>query len=197
MRCAGTPASCRLARPLAAVLLIACTGVGCTEGRAAGSDYGDPGLRLDGAFDTLDDLGREVTRALTEGDRPGLEAVRLTEHEHNEVVWPELPASDPAVNFPVDFAWSNIEARNHAALGRLMPMFAGVPLGYRGVECRGEAEPFATFLVLTDCWVMFSRGDEGEVWQVQAFEDVLVRGRGYKIFRYYDKEPRRYVTGVS
>jgi hypothetical protein len=137
-----------------------------------------------------------VLAALVAGDLEALQAVRLTEQEHNEVVWPELPASAPEVNFPLDYAWANIQARNGRALGRILDVYRGEDLRFGRVECRGETERFETFEVLTDCWIVFARRGEQEAYEVQIFKDVLVRGGGHKIFRYYDEEPRRYTGGV-
>jgi hypothetical protein len=97
------------------------------------------------------------------------------------------------VNFPVDFAWQNMESRNLRALRRALPVYADRELDFRRVECRGETRRFETFEVLTNCWVSFDQ--EGEPYEAQLFKDVLSRGGGLKIFRYYDEELRRYRGG--
>lgn len=179
------------------VILLAVASSGCVRGDAAETSPGsNEALRFTDSAPSLDVLGRQVLAALTRRDLPALERLRLTEHEHNEVVWPELPASDPAVNFPLDYAWTNIENRNRKGLDRLLPYFAERQLGYLGVECRGTPQTFETFDVQTDCWLLFVVGDSPERWEVQAFKDVLRRGGGYKIFRYYDEEPRPYRGGT-
>jgi hypothetical protein len=137
-------------------------------------------------------LGEQVLRALARADTSALEWVRLTEHEHNDVVWPELPASAPEVNYPLDFAWGNIQMRNRRAIARIMPSFQSRDLGFQRVECRGETQQFETFHVYTDCFVVFTQGGSPELHEAQLFKDVLERGGGLKIFRYYDEEPRRY-----
>ena len=152
----------------------------------------DTSLRFGDSVDSLEELGLHVLDALTSGDRDALEDVRLTEYEHNEVVWPELPAAAPEVNYPVDYAWENIENRNRRGITRLLPFFGGGDHALQSVECRGERETFDTFHVDTDCWVVFSSNASLELREVQLFRDVLVRGGGMKIFRYYDEEPRPY-----
>jgi hypothetical protein len=143
-----------------------------------------------GSAASLDALGQGVLAALTAGNRESLESFRLTEEEHNEVVWPELPASAPEVNFPIDFAWQNIQVRNQSALGRISASYRGGTPVYRHTECRGETGVFETFEVMTDCWVLFQRADSLPLLEAQVFEEVLARGGGYKIFRYYDEETR-------
>jgi hypothetical protein len=142
-----------------------------------------------GSATSLDDLGESAIEALVRGDTASLGALRLTEWEHNEMVWPELPASRPEVNFPVDLAWENIQLRNDRDLRRALPWFEGRDLRYRDVECRGEEQEFASFVVLTDCYIVFDAQVEGRL-EAQLFKDVLVRNGGYKVFRYYDEAPR-------
>lgn len=149
-------------------------------------------LRFPGSTETIDGLGRAVLEALSRSDTVALAELRLTEREHNDVVWPELPAARPKVNFPIDFAWSNIEMRDRRSLTRLLPVFDGLDAHFRTVQCRGATQTFETFEVLTDCWTIFDvEGREGP-FEAQLFKDVLVRGGGHKIFRYYDEMPRRH-----
>jgi hypothetical protein len=175
---------------------------GCTGGEPSGggavpsaSRFLDESAPFEESLESLDALGEAVLNALASRDRVALERLRLTELEHNEVVWPELPASAPEVNFPVDFAWSNIQMRNEVALQRIGSLFGDEPLVFRSVECRGGSEVFETFEVLTDCWVIFEREGVAHPYEAQIFKDVLVRGGGHKIFRYYDEEPRAYTGG--
>lgn len=141
-----------------------------------------------GSADSLDELGREVLDAFRRGDREALENFRLSETQHNTVIWPELPAAQGSSPYPTDLAWQNIQLRN----GRSIPRAADVlewarPLEFDSVECFGELETFETFSAHTDCYTHFhSRGRE---YRLQLFKDVLVRHGGYKIFRYYDEDP--------
>lgn len=181
----------RIAVLCLSALAAACHGLGAADAEAA-----DASLRFPDAQPTLEALGRHALEALARRDSVALGRIRLTEHEHNRVVWPELPASAPELNYPVDYAWTNIGNRNRRGLARLLPMFSGRSVGFQGVECRGPTEEFETFSVHTDCWVVFTADDSSERWEAQLFKDALERGGGYKIFRYYDEEPRPYRGGV-
>jgi len=130
-----------------------------------------------------------VLEGLTAGDTLALEALRLTEGEHNEVIWPELPSGRPEVNFPVDLAWENVTLRNRRDLTRALSWFRGRTAEYEAVECRGDTEEFASFFVLTDCYIVFDTAADGPL-EAQVFKDVVVRNGGYKIFRYYEGAPR-------
>ena len=178
---------------LAALLVGACGGSGEPTGeRREGAQEVAP---FPGSTVSMDDLGRTVLRALAAGDPAALGVLRLGEREHNEVVWPELPAARPEVNFPVDFAWENIQRRNARELERALPWYLGRDLEHVRVECRGGLAVFETFRVHRNCWEVFRVGEEG-VLEAQLFKDVLERGGGYKIFRLYAEGAPRPATGA-
>lgn len=147
-------------------------------------------LAFPGSSPSAEALARDALRGLGASDGALLEGLRLTEAEHNEVVWPELPASAPEIGFPVDFAWRNIQARNLSALERVGDWYRSNPVRHQVTECRGATQEFATFRVHTDCWVLFLTA-RGELLEGQLFKDVLERDGGFKIFRYHDELPRR------
>lgn len=148
-----------------------------------------------GSAADLDHLGRAVVFALNEGDEAKLASFRLSEAEHNDVIWPELPAARSENPYTLEFAWQNIQRRDRRAVGRLTEDLAPlVPMVYEATECRGETQAFETFQVRTDCYVRFS--SSGGLYEVQFFKDVLERGGGHKIFRYYDETPRK-IAGMD
>lgn len=140
---------------------------------------------LVGAVGSLEQLAFETLAGLVNEDVARLEGIRLTEYEHNELVWPELPASAPEVNYPVDFAWANIQVRNLRARQRQLARFGGHRLSLIGVECRLPDEVFPSFRVLRDCWVTFTV-DQEQVDTVQFFKYAIDWDGQFKIFRYYD-----------
>lgn len=145
----------------------------------------DGGQRLSGSAGSLAELATTVLVGLAAADTLRLETVRLTEIEHNEMVWPELPAAAPEVNYPVDLAWKNIWTRNRAALSDLFGMYEDRKLQFVDAECRGPTEAFESFVVHTDCWVTLRRDGELAPPQ-QIFKDVLDWNGELKIFRYYE-----------
>ncbi|MDE2661972.1 MAG: hypothetical protein OXI39_03055 [Gemmatimonadota bacterium] len=145
----------------------------------------DGAERLPGSAGSLEELATTVLVGLAAADTVSLETVRLTEDEHNDLVWPELPASAPEVNYPVDLAWKNIRTRNRAALSDLFAVYENRELQFVHAECRGFTEAFDSFVVHTDCWVTLERDGERLPPQ-QLFKDVLDREGGLKIFRYYE-----------
>lgn len=172
-------------RRLLGVLLLPLLAGGC-EG--SGESVAEEEAAFPGSAASLDALGRTILTALVTGDTLSLERVRLTKDEHNGVVWPELPASRPEINFPVEFAWENIQLRNHRNLGRILPRFRSRTLQFRGVRCAGT-EVFRSFQVHTDCHLVFHSPDYGVV-RARVFEEALERNGGFKIFRYSDHHPK-------
>ncbi len=146
------------------------------------------GQPFPGSSESLDELGRGIVDAFRADDRDALEAFRLTETEHNTVVWPELPASRAEHSFPLDLAWRNIELRNRRAIPRARgALRRAEPLAFESVECLGETRNFETFVVHTDCYTRFRARER--LYRIQLFKDVLRRNGGLKIFRYYDEDP--------
>lgn len=201
-RCVGAPAPLLRAvarraratpgrRIAVATLLLLPAASGCSDANAAADVAAAEALRFQGSHAALDLLGEQVLSSLVRADTAALQRVRLTRHEHDDIVWPELPASAPEVNFPLGYAWQNIEIRNGRALRRILPIYRDRALGFQRVECRGSTQTFESFHVLTDCWMVFT-AESPQVYEAQVFKDVLVRGGGHKIFRYYDEEPRPY-----
>ena len=137
-----------------------------------------------GSGSSLPEVGQRVLEGLAAGDHASLAALRLSREEYVGVVWPELPVSDPALNVPVEYVWADIEARDRSALARLAPQFEGLAAELEDVACTGEVEEFETFRVHTDCRVVL-RTPSGNH-RIQLFKDVVERGAGYKLFRYYD-----------
>jgi hypothetical protein len=111
--------------------------------------------------------------------------LRLSEYEHNTLVWPELPAAGVEIGYPVDLAWQNIELRNAAARARLVRTFRDGGPVLRGVRCTGETRRFESFEVMTGCYLDLVDPATGEARAFQLFKDVLVRAGEHKIFRYY------------
>lgn len=179
---------------LAFLTVLAVTG--CGEAGSEGPPASGPeGAELTaeafpGSAPSLEALGHGVLVGFVAADTAALASFRLSEAEHNEVVFPELPAGRPEVGYPVDLAWQNIELRNGRSLGRQLPWFQGRDVEHLETVCRGETEAFETFLVHTDCWVIFREATYGRL-EVQLFKDALQRGGGWKLFRYYDELPGR------
>jgi hypothetical protein len=144
-----------------------------------------PPVVLRGGATDLGSLAGRAVEAIGRRDTLALEALRLTEHEHNDLVFPRLPAGQPPQNFPVDIAWANIRTRNSVAVLKLFEQYGGKDLALSTIECLGETERFEGFDVATDCWTEFIDADGG-THRVQLFRHVVSADGRLKVFRYYD-----------
>ncbi|MBW3552355.1 MAG: hypothetical protein KY466_02530 [Gemmatimonadetes bacterium] len=143
--------------------------------------------RLTDGEPSIQALGAAVWNAVIARDTAALDRLRLSEYEHNELVWPEQPGSrEPSAAANLDLWWNNIQVRNRAAVQDLLRKHAGSPSRVAGVECRGGVLEFATFEALTGCRLLLS-GPEGP-WAVEAFRHVLRMDGRHKVVRYYGDE---------
>lgn len=139
---------------------------------------------MPGSVASLAGLADSAWAALLRGDTSAMERLRLSEYEHNTLVWPELPAARARIGYPVDLAWQNIQIRSAAARSRLLARYAVSGPMLRGVQCEGE-QHFQTFSVITGCYLQLADSAGRSVSRFQLFKDVLVRNGEHKIFRYY------------
>lgn len=164
-----------IALPLWAALLAGCEAAAPTPPRLS------QGAR------SLQALRDSVWHGLEHGDTTLLNRMKVTEHEHNRVMWPEMPASNPEANFPVEVAWQNIRARDRAALEDLLPTHAGSDARLRDTRCPGEPRHYDSYEALTDCHLILETAT-GETVRVHAFRYVVRMGGRYKVVRYYGEE---------
>lgn len=149
---------------------------------------GDPDVsRLENGAATLDELGRGVWTAIVQQDTAALDRLRLSEYEHNVLVWPEQDASRPEAGFPLDQAWHNIQLRNRAARTGLVHAFRDSIDRLVDTRCDGQPRRYRTFLALTDCQLVLETADGGER-RVQAFRYVIRMDGRHKVVRYYANE---------
>lgn len=145
------------------------------------------GPRLTHGTPTLHALGSAVWSAIAGRDTAALERLRLTEYEHNELVWPEQPAArEPSAAASLDLWWENIQRRNRAAQADLLAAHGGSGLTLRAVECVGEPQYHETFTALTDCRLVLE-GPTGP-FRVEAFRYVIRMDGVHKVVRYYGDE---------
>lgn len=149
---------------------------------------GQPGgSRLEEGAATLDELGRAVWTAIVQQDTAALDRLRLSEFEHNELVWPEQDASRPEAGFPLDQAWQNIQLRNRAARTDLVHAFGDSIDRLVDTRCEGQPRRYRTFLALTDCQLVLESAGGGQR-RVQAFRYVIRMDGRHKVVRYYANE---------
>lgn len=176
-----TTARSTLSRLLLLAVLVPLAGCGPSDAGAAAAP------RLAGGTATIEGLGEQVWGALVAGDTAGLEALRLTRREHDELVWPEQPAArQPSATANLGFWWDNIQTRNGAAVDDLIRSHRGSTARLVATRCAGEPRRYETFQALTDCHLVLEDGD-GSARRVRAFRHVILMDGRHKLVRYYDE----------
>lgn len=164
-----------MAAMLAAVL------AGCGRG----ADAAQPGLS--GGAPSVEALGRAVVTALAAGDTAALEALRTTEHEHNQVLWPHFPiARQDTSAGATAFAWENIQMRNAGAVGEWTASFRGRNVRFDGARCTGDVEAYGPFQVLRGCSVTVTDVAQGRSFELSPFDRVVRMNGTYKVIRYVE-----------
>ena len=145
---------------------------------AAGACRPAEASRLAGGAGSIRELGARYLEALARRDTAGMHALRVTEAEHNEVLWPEFPAS--GLNMPVEVAWQNVERASWRKGARIAARFGGVSHKLRGVHCRKGVTQYASFRVHGDCWVTM-RPPDGPPFEAKLFGSIVEMDGRYKI----------------
>jgi hypothetical protein len=128
----------------AAVALVAAAACGST----------DAGPRLEGGYRSMNSLVEHYLEAVEAGDTARMNAMRVTEYEHNELLWPSFPASRPEFNMPIDFAWQNLDRHSRRDAARVAHDYAGEDLTLLNISCHEGVTEYETFRVHGNCWLM-------------------------------------------
>jgi hypothetical protein len=109
--------------------------------------------RLQGGTRSVEGLVEQFVEALNRGDTAAMHRLRVTEWEHNTLLWPEFPASRPELNMPVEFAWFNLSKRSVRDAARLARQYRNAGIRPVATTCRKQIQQYATFEVHGDCVV--------------------------------------------
>ena len=150
----------------------------------AGCAASEAPVALSRTFDSPEALARTVLAALAERDESTLAALPLTAVEFRTIVWPELPASRPEVNLPVEYAWGDLHTKSQAYLASTFGDFAGRRLELVAVEFAGDTTAYRTFTVHRDTVLTVRAEGAGALERVRLFGSVLERDGRFKLFSF-------------
>lgn len=144
---------------------------------ATACDRPDPPRLTDGA-PSLDALSRQFVAAVSARDTAAMHRLRVTARQHNELLWPELPAS--RLNMPVGFAWFNVNSRSVTGAAHVADRYGGSAYHVVRTDCRKGDTAYETFTVHGDCWVAL-RLENGQRLDAKLFGSVVEMDGRYKI----------------
>lgn len=134
-------------------------------------------------FESPDALAGAVIQCLARGDRPGLEALAVSEQEFRDHVWPDLPASRPERNLPLAYVWTELSQKSALHLTQTIEKFRGQQLELVGVEFTGAVSTYRTCKVHRESAVRV-RMPDGSERRLRVFGSMIEQGGRYKVFSY-------------
>jgi hypothetical protein len=137
--------------------------------------------RLQNGARSIDQLVSEYMEAVVAGDTAAMHALRLSEYEHNEILWPELPASRPEFNMPIAFAWENLNLHSRRDANRVLADFSDRHIEIERVDCRKGVTEYPTLKVHGDCWIIGRDGRTGIREEFKLFGSIVESEGRYKI----------------
>lgn len=138
---------------------------------------------LEHTFSSPTELARGVLDAIARRDRSALEALAVSDREFRELVWPELPASRPERNLPLDYVWGDLQQKSVGHLRQTLAQHGGRRYALANLEFLGETTSYRTIEVFRKAQLRV-RDDRGDEHVVRLFGSILRRGSGFKVFSY-------------
>jgi hypothetical protein len=139
--------------------------------------------RFQHTFDSPETLAAEVLRALEAEDLQRLEQLPLSRNEFEAHVWPELPASRPERNVPVDYVWGQLAQRSRGALQRVFATHKDKHYTVVEVVYDGETTEYESFVVRREARIL-ARDASGKNVRLALFGSILEDAGRFKLFSY-------------
>jgi hypothetical protein len=137
------------------------------------------------AATSVEDLVRQVLAAVDAEDMQGLTDLRVTEREHNELLWPEFSAKDH--NVDLDFAWDMLNTRSHTNQGRTIGTWRGQGLDFTAVRFERGVESYKTFTLHRGTLVAARTAQGGDV-DLRFIGSILELDGQFKVLSYKDRD---------
>lgn len=131
-----------------------------------------------GGVASLDELASTMLAAVSAGDTSAMHTLRLSEAEHNELLWPHLPASRPEFNMSVAFAWGNLQRTSVRDAWRIVNDVGGRDWTFVSLDCRKGRTSYGPATVHGDCWVTAANGPDTQTFKV--FGSAVEWGGSFK-----------------
>jgi hypothetical protein len=128
-------------------------------------------------------LATAVLDAVARGDRPGLEALALSEQEFRDHVWPDLPAAQPERNLPFSYVWGQLRQKSQAGLAATLAKHGGQRYEIVSVRFEGPSTRYSTCEVHRQT-VLTVRGPDGVKQDLRLFGSSVEQGGAWKVFSY-------------
>jgi hypothetical protein len=129
-------------------------------------------------------LAEAVLAAIARRDRARLEALAVTAGEFRTRVWPELPASRPERNLPLEYVWGDLQQKSQAGLSALLAQHGGRRYTLVRLAFTGGSTRYDTFVVHRASTITV-RDDTGTERDLRLFGSAIETAEGQvKVFSY-------------
>lgn len=142
--------------------------------------------QLVGTYSSLEDLAREVLRALHDKDAAFLREMHLRMEEFETVCWPSFPQSRPYVRVPVQEAWGLHFAACTSGLAGMMNEHGGRDLVLDEVEVASRTEYPPNFHLLDGVTIHAHDRQTNQSVTIQNVDGVIERDGRFKVYIFED-----------
>lgn len=129
---------------------------------------------------SLDDLGRQICRAVHRSNPDSLRRLCITGPEFSEILWREFPQSRPVTGLRADDAWIYLDARLRGGTSRLLDDWGGRHLTYVRWERSDTIAVYRNFRLHNELRLVV-RDEQGSERTVEAIRAVAERKGVFKI----------------
>jgi hypothetical protein len=133
---------------------------------------------LSNAYGSPDALAEAVLHAIRHEDRDALDALRVTQEEHRQYLWEELPESQ---HVPFDFAWGLNDANSRKGIDQVMAAYGGTDFELVSIVFTRSPETYSTFTVHFGTELRVRRLSDGQEGVLPILDVVLERGGEWKL----------------
>ena len=137
------------------------------------------------SLDSPDQLGLAVVDALNRKDIEQLNRLRVQRQEYFEWIWPTFPASRPPINFPGEFAWTNLNRKCNIGMRKWIDHYGGQNLQFVSIRFDQPQENYDGFHLLRGT-VLVLQNAAGETRELKILGSVIVKNGKYKLLSYED-----------
>jgi len=139
-----------------------------------------------GWYDSQEALVQGVVQTATKGDADALRVFRVDQAEHQHLLWPHFDSSDPYLNIPHDFAYTNLGGGSKQGQRSLAKLLSGGTWTVVEIRFDKPDDVYPTFVLHQGTEVILA-GEDGKRIETDLLGSVVEYGGRYKLLSY--REP--------
>ena len=135
-------------------------------------------------FESPEALSNAALDALSEGNAEALHALRVTEREYLELLWPEIEKTIPKSNLPGTFHWQMLDSKSAAGARDAIADYGRQELELLEVIPTRGRQDYGTFKLLRKVELRVRRQPDSVEGQIRVFGSVVELDGLYKILSF-------------